>query len=217
VALPRRPVRASVPAPAAGSPPTNAWNFHRESERVSRSLAEPPLASGLRRRQSGLDHVSRLSLLAARQPRLRFSIASVLAMRRTVLSSIVFTSLTALSVAIGACATAPVDDDLSGLTQEQNPTDATDEASPSSKLPPSSNPSKDEPKDAGTTQPKDSGTTQPKDAGTTPVDSGPPPTSDACDANDPTYALKLLFASNPTPCPCSSSTECCYLAVCLPK
>ena len=137
-------------------------------------------------------------------------------MRRTVLSSIFFTSLTALSVAIGACATAPVDDDLSGLTQEQNPTDATDEGSASSKLPPSSNPSKDEPKDAGTTQPKDSGTTQPKDSGTTPVDSGPPPTSADCDPNDPTYAFKLLTASNPSPCPCSAS-ECCYLAGCWPK
>lgn len=138
-------------------------------------------------------------------------------MRRTVLSSIFFTSLTALSVAVGACATAPVDDDLSGLTQEQNPTDATDEESPSSKLPPSSNPSKDDTaKDAGTTQPKDSGTTQPKDSGTTPVDSGTSTGGGDCDPNDPIYALKLLTASNPTPCPCSAS-ECCFLAVCLPK
>ena len=202
-------------APDAGAPDQRLelpWGFGAHGLLAG----GPALAFGSRRGQSGLDHVSRLSLLAARRPRLRFSIASVLAMRRTVLSTIFFTSLTALSVAIGACATAPVDDDLSGLTQEQNPTDATDEESASSKLPPSSNPSKDEtPKDAGTTQPKDAGTT-PKDSGTTPKDSGPPPTSTDCDPNDPIYAIKLLTASNPTPCPCSAS-ECCYLAVCLPK
>ena len=158
--------------------------------------------------------MSRLSLLAASQPRLRFSIASVLAMRRTVLSSIFFTSLTALSVAIGACATAPVDDDLSGLTQEQNPATPAEEESASSKLPPSSNPSQDEtPKDAGTTPPKDSGTTPPKDASTPPVDSGTPATVDECDLS---YILKIGDATGL--CPCSAS-ECCLTAfgICLPK
>ncbi|MBX3219538.1 MAG: hypothetical protein KF795_03395 [Labilithrix sp.] len=139
-------------------------------------------------------------------------------MRLTVLSRVLVLSLTSLSLAIGACATAPTDDDLSGLTQEQNPASPEDEPA-SAKLPPASNPSKDD--DTTTDAGKDSGT---KDAGTkdaTPPapDAGPPPTGgDDCDPNDPLLIIKVAMASNPTPCPCSAS-ECCFaaLSVCLPK
>ena len=122
-------------------------------------------------------------------------------------------SLTALSIV--ACATAPVDDDFGGLTQEQNPTQ-TEEQPPSAKLPPATQ-SSDEPADAGTettNPPKDAGA-PPKDASAPPTDSSspPPPTTGGdCDANDPTYFLKFAMESNPTLCPCSAS-QCCYMGV----
>jgi hypothetical protein len=134
-------------------------------------------------------------------------------MRRTVLSSITVMSLTALSIV--ACATAPVDDDFSGLTQEQNPTQP-EEPPPSAKLPPSSQ-STDPAADAGTdakAPPKDAGA-PPKDASTPPPDSStppPPPPGGDCDPNDPTYFLKFAMESNPTLCPCSAS-QCCYMGL----
>ncbi|MDF2694145.1 MAG: hypothetical protein K0S65_2528 [Labilithrix sp.] len=138
-------------------------------------------------------------------------------MRRTVFSSITVMSLTALAIAIGACATAPVDDDLSGLTQEQSPAEPTDDDT-SAKLPPSSAPDNDPVTDAGTdakAPPKDA--SAPKDASTPPADSGNPTSGGDCDPSDPTYLIKFIAAPNPTPCPCSAS-ECCYQSlVCLPK
>lgn len=140
-------------------------------------------------------------------------------MRRTALSRVVVLSFTALSFAIGACATAPTDDDLSGLTQEQNPANPEGEPA-SSKLPPASNPGKDDDTttDAGadTGAAKDAGT---KDATPPAPDAGPPPTGgDDCDPNDPLNIIKFIAVSNPTPCPCSAS-ECCFAmaSVCLPK
>ncbi len=135
-------------------------------------------------------------------------------MRRNVLSSITVSSLIALSIV--ACATAPVDDGFSSMTQEQNPTQPAEEESPSAKLPPSSQ-SSDTPTDAGSDAkpPKDSGA-PPADASTsTPPDSGspPPPTTGGdCDVNDPTYFIKFALESNPTLCPCSAS-QCCYMGL----
>ena len=134
-------------------------------------------------------------------------------MRRTVLNSLVVLSLTALTAVAIGCATAPVDEDLSGLTQDQTP--AEPEESASAKLPPATNPSKEltTPTDAGAdakTAAKDSGST-PTDSGSTPVDSGGATGGD-CDPNDPTYYIKFVTASNPGMCPCSAS-ECCYLSI----
>lgn len=136
-------------------------------------------------------------------------------MRRTVLSSITVLSLTALSIVIGACATAPVDDGFEGLTQEQNPAQPPEEQT-SAKLPaPTQNTG--DPEDAGTetkTPPKDAGA-PPKDASTPPADASTPPpatTGGDCDPNDMTYYFKLLLESNPTPCPCSAS-QCCYMGM----
>jgi len=139
-------------------------------------------------------------------------------MRRNVLSRITVLSFTALTFAIAACATAPVDDPLEGLTQEQNPA-APEEEQTSAKLPPPTQ-STDEPADAGPTvapPTKDAGT-PPKDASTpTPDASTPPTTSDECDPNDPLVFIKLMMESNPQPCPCAAS-HCCYMGVaCLPK
>ncbi|MCW5834320.1 MAG: hypothetical protein KIS78_18115 [Labilithrix sp.] len=140
-------------------------------------------------------------------------------MRRTALSRVFLLSFTAVTFALGACATAPTDDDLSGLTQEQNPASPEDEPA-SAKLPAASNPSQndDTTTDAGkdADAPKDAGT---KDATPPAPDAGPPPTGgDDCDPNDPLNIIKLMLVSNPTPCPCSAS-ECCLAAasLCLPK
>ena len=122
-------------------------------------------------------------------------------------------SLTALSIV--ACATAPVDDGFSGLTQEQNPTQPEEQSS--AKLPPATqNTDDDEPVDAGTepkTPAKDA--SAPKDASTPPADSGsnPPPTTGGdCDPNDPIYFLKFAMEATPTLCPCSAS-QCCYMGL----
>jgi hypothetical protein len=138
-------------------------------------------------------------------------------MRRSVLTVLTTLSLTALI----ACATAPVDSDLSSLVQEQQPSAA--EENNSAKLQPPSNPAKDQPadaKDAGTGTPikQDSGTPPPPPPPPPPADAGPPPTGGGdCDANDPMYYIKFIAAGSPTPCPCSAS-ECCYIGLaCLPK
>lgn len=123
-------------------------------------------------------------------------------------------SLTALSIV--ACATAPVDDDFSGLTQEQNPAQP-EEQPPSAKLPPATQNTDEPAADAGSeTKPpaKDAGA-PPKDASPPQTDSGsnPPPTTGGdCDPNDPTYFLKFAMESNPTLCPCSAS-QCCYMSL----
>ncbi len=134
-------------------------------------------------------------------------------MRRTVLSSITVMSLTALSIVIGACATAPADDSYGDLVQEQKPT-APEEQPPSAKLPPKTQ-STDEPADAGTDAPPKQAAA-PKDAGAPPQDASPPPppptTGGDCDANDPMYYFKFLMNPNPGSCPCSAS-ECCYLTL----
>jgi hypothetical protein len=149
-----------------------------------------------------------------------FSIGNVLTMRRTVLNSIVVLSLTALTAVVGACATAPaVDEDFSGLTQDQTPVEA--QENNSAKLPAATNPSKDQPAaDAGAADakapPKDA-STPPKDASPPPVDSGGGTTGGDCDPNDPIYAFKAVIETSATPCPCSAS-QCCYLAsLCLSK
>lgn len=119
-------------------------------------------------------------------------------------------SLTALIVAIGACATSePGSDDA--LTKDTSTTAPAE--SEGKKVPPPSNPpSQSSSTDAGA---KDSGT---KDSSTsTPADSGTT-TGNAldCDPNDPLILIKLFAASNPTPCPCSAS-ECCFQGICLPN
>jgi hypothetical protein len=137
----------------------------------------------------------------------------VLAMRRSVLNSIIVMSLTALTAAIGACATAPVDEDFSGLTQDQTP--AQPEENASAKLPPATNPMKDQP------APNDAGTdakTVAKDASPPPADSSTPPadsgggTGTDCDPNDMSYYFKFITEASPAACPCSAS-QCCYLAL----
>jgi hypothetical protein len=139
-------------------------------------------------------------------------------MRRTVLSSITLMSLTALAIAIGACATAPVDDDLSGLTQDQSPATPEEENS-GAKLPPSSQPKDDTPvTDAGTDAkaPAKDASPPAQDASTPPTDSGSTTGGD-CDMNNPLYMIKFAATSNPTPCPCSAS-ECCFMTLgCIAK
>ena len=135
-------------------------------------------------------------------------------MRRTaVLQSIVAFTLTALGVAIGACASSePVDGNLNGIGQDNSGTQPVG-SSNTSKLPPS-NPPADTTVDAGTTV-KDAATA--KDSSTsTPVDSGTPPTSTPdCDPNDPLLLIKIIAASGAS-CPCSAS-ECCFSQMCLPN
>ena len=126
-------------------------------------------------------------------------------MRRTVLTSITVMSFTALSIVIGACATAPVDDGFGELTQEQKPTEPQEET-PSAKLPPPTQSTNDTPADAGTDA-------APKDASTPPKDASPPPTTNEdCDLTNPLYYIKFITSSDPSPCPCGAS-QCCYMGL----
>lgn len=123
-------------------------------------------------------------------------------------------SLVTVAFAIAACATAPIDDSYSGLTQEQKPTQA--EQTTGATLPAPS--SSTAPSDAGTTPTATDAATTTKDASPpvdsgapTPVDSGSTPTAVDCDPADPTYYLKFL-TSAPSTCPCGVG-QCCYFGL----
>jgi len=138
-------------------------------------------------------------------------------MRRTVLTSLVTFAFTALSIAITACATAPgVDDNLSGLEQDQKPTEPKGEEAPSAKLPAASDtPAPQQPATPVSNPPKDAGVADAKpaqDSSTPPVDSGTPTTGADCDTSNPIYYIEFISASSPASCPCSAS-ECCYLGL----
>lgn len=130
-------------------------------------------------------------------------------MRRIILRSITALSLTAAAIAIGACATAPVDD-FDGLTPEDAPADQQTSAT----LPPKTQNTDRPSTDAGsnTTPPKDA-STPPKDVPPSTEDASTPPTPGGeCDATDTAYYLKFIMSTNTTSCPCAPS-ECCYMGL----